>query len=101
MKIEITSDVDTLSKGEVVQQLVNCGAIELDCEKIGESRIECGCDLEIDIMHDEPEDPRINGCLSRTETFTLADIRDWFTEGDAYAWATDEDGDEILLCLAN
>ncbi len=100
MKVEITSEVETLSVKEVVDQLLGCGALEpMQGKKVGESRVEYGCDLEIDIMEDDPSDPRIDGCLSHTETFTLSDIATWFTQGDAYAWAKDEDGDDILLCF--
>ena len=102
MKVELTSECATLSVSEVVEQLKCCGALNVEPDKkIGECRVECGCDLEIDIMENEPDDPRIDGCLSHTESFTLADIKVWFDQADAYAWAKDEDGDEILLCFAN
>lgn len=98
MKVEITSDYGTLSVSEVVEQLKLCGALDIAADKkIGECRVECGCDLEIDILENEPEDPRIDGGLSHTETFTLSDVATWFTHYDAYAWAKDEDGDDILL----
>ena len=102
MKIELMDECETMSVSEVVEQLKRCGALEVKPDKkIGECRIECGCDLEVDIMENEPDDPRIDGCLSHTESFTLADIRVWFTNADTFAWAKDEDGDEILLCFAN
>ena len=100
MKVEIASNCEALSVTEVVDQLVCCGALNVgDGKRIGESRLECGCDLEIDIMENDPSDPRINGCLSHTETFSLSDIRTHFTQSDYYAWAKDENGDDILLCF--
>ena len=100
MKIELMDECETMSVSEVVEQLKRCGALEVEPDKkIGECRIEFGCDLEIDIMENEPGDPRIDGCLSHTESFTLADIREHFTQCEWYAWAKDEDGDEILLCF--
>lgn len=100
MKVELTKDVEALSVSEVVEQLIGCGAIEIGPDKrLGESRLECGCDLEIDIMENDPMDKRIDGFLSHTETFTISDIREYFTQGEWYAWAKDEDGDDILLCF--
>ena len=100
MKVEITNDCKALSVTEVVEQLICCGALEVgNGERLGESRLECGCDLEVDIMTDDPSDMRIHGCLERTETFTLGDIREHFTAADYYTWAKDEDGDDILLCF--
>lgn len=100
MKVEITNDCEALSVTEVVQQLIGCGALEVgNGERLGESRLECGCDLEIDIMTDDPSDPRIHGCLDHTESFTISDIREHFTAADYYTWAKDEDGDDILLCF--
>ena len=99
MKVEI-NNVEALSLTEVVEQLVGCGALQIEADKkLGESRLECGCDLEIDIMENDPSDPRIDGCLSYTEEFTLSDIREHFTQGEWYAWAKDEDGNDILLCF--
>lgn len=99
MKVEI-NNVEALSLTEVVQQLIGCGAIEIAPDKrLGECRLECGCDLEIDIMENDPSDPRIDGCLSHTEEFTLSDIREHFTQGEWYAWAKDEDENDILLCF--
>ena len=100
MKVEITNEVATLSVSEVVEQLRQCGALSVGPDKkIGECRIECGFDLAIDIMENEPDDPRIDGCLSYTEEFPLEDIRASFTECEWYTWAKDEDGDDILLCF--
>ena len=99
MKVEI-NNVEALSLTEVVEQLVGCGALQIAHDKkLGESRLECGCDLEIDIMENDPSDPRIDGCLSHTEEFTLSDIREHFTQGEWYTWAKDEDGNDILLCF--
>ena len=50
-------------------------------------------------MENDPSDPRIDGCLSHTEEFTLSDIREHFTQGEWYTWAKDEDGNDILLCF--
>ena len=47
MKIEIENDVQLLSPREVAEQLVN-STLALD-EYIGDVRLECGCDLEVDI----------------------------------------------------
>ncbi|MBQ6329290.1 MAG: hypothetical protein IJI35_09780 [Kiritimatiellae bacterium] len=93
MKVELSDDVQTLTIEEVVEQLKSSGALEVgDGEYIGECRLECGCDLEVDIT----------SCLvgsDRTETFTEEDIREHFTQGEWYAWAKDEDGNDILLCF--
>ena len=100
MKVEIDEDVQTMSVTEVVDSLIASGALEIaDGERIGESRVECGCDLEIDIMHDDQTDMRIHGCLSHTVTFTDEDIRAEFVNADYCVWAHDEDGDDILLCF--
>lgn len=92
MKVELTSECDTLSIAEVVEQLKDHIGV-LDGEEIGECRIECGCDLEVDVT--------IDGEVVRTETFSLADIRVWCDQYDTYAWAKDEDGNAILLCFNN
>ena len=100
MKVEILDNCEALSVTDVIHQLEGCGALDVGAdERIGESRLECGCDLDIDIMINDPSDMRIHGCLSRTVTFTLGDIRTHFTESDYYTWAKDENGDDILLCL--
>lgn len=91
------TDISTLSVKEVADQLMN-SRLERG-EKIGDVRLECGCDLEIDILIDEPSDPRLDGHLDRTETFTISDIRDDFTQGDWYAWAKDENGEDVLICF--
>jgi hypothetical protein len=87
-----------LTPREVAEQLRDCGAIELAAdEKIGEVRLEYGTDLEIDIDKVIEDDPRCSGYTDRTETFTISDIRDHFTSADYYAWARDEDGDDVVL----
>ena len=93
-------DTPVLSLREVVEQLENCGAIELAAdEKIGEVRLEYGTGLEVDIDKVIEDDPRCSGYNDRTETFTISDIRDYFTAADYYAWAKDEDGDDVLMCF--
>lgn len=100
MKVELNDNVQTMSVTEVVNALVSSGALEIDNgERLGEARLECGCDLEIDIMHDDSMDMRIHGCLSHTETFTEEDIRADFVNADYCAWAKDEDGNDVLLCF--
>lgn len=93
MKVEINEEVQTLTIAEVVEQLKTCGALEIgDGEYLGECRLECGCDLEVDVC----------SCLvggDHTETFTEQDIRDYFTNADYCVWANDEDGNDILLCF--
>lgn len=91
------TDISTLSVKEVADQLMN-SRLERD-EKIGDVRLEYGCDLDIDILVDDPSDPRLDGHLDRTETFTLSDIREDFTEGTWYTWAKDEDGEDVLVCF--
>ena len=91
------TDISTLSVKEVADQLMN-SRLERD-EMIGDVRLECGCDLDIDILVDDPSDPRLDGHIDRTETFTLSDIRDYFTQGDWYAWAKTEDGEDVLVCF--
>lgn len=101
MKVEITNDCEALSVTEVVQQLIGCGALEVgNGERLGESRLECGCDLEIDIMTDDPSDPRIHGCLDHTETFTLDDLRTYLADTAEYLiWVRDANGDDYLACF--
>lgn len=91
------TDISTLSVKEVADQLMN-SRLGRD-EKIGDVRLECGCDLDIDILVDDPSDPSLDGHIDRTETFTLSDIRDDFTQGDWYAWAKTEDGEDVLVCF--
>ena len=93
-------DTTILSLCEVAEQLRDCGAIELAAdEKIGEVRLECGTDLEIDIDKVIEDDPRCSGYTDHTETFTMSDIRDYFTAADYYAWAKDKDGNDVLMCF--
>lgn len=93
MKVEINDEVQTMTIAEVVEQLKACGALEIgDGEYLGECRLECGCDLEVDVV----------SCLvgaDHTETFTEQDIRDWFVNSDYCAWARNEDGEDILVCF--
>ena len=91
------TDISTLSVKEVADQLMN-SRLGRD-EKIGDIRLEYGCDLDIDILVDDPSDPRLDGHIDRTETFTLSDIRDEFTQSDWYAWAKTEDGEDVLICF--
>lgn len=93
-------DTAVLTPREVAEQLRDCGAIELAAdEKIGEVRLEFGTDLEIDIDKIIEDDPRCSGYTDRTETFTMSDITDYFTAADYYAWAKDEDGNDVLMCF--
>ena len=93
MKVELKDEVQTMTIAEVVDQLRSCGALEVgDGEYVGECRLECGCDLEVDI----------GSCMTggdHTETFTEQDVRDWFVNSDYCVWAQDEDGNDILLCF--
>lgn len=93
MKVELTSECATLSVSEVAEHLKACGALEIgDGEYLGECRLECGCDLEVDVC----------SCLvggDHTETFTDADIRATFVNADYCVWAKDEEGVDILLCF--
>ena len=97
---DIDQDIQTLTPQEVAKQLEGCGAIELDeDERISEVRLECGCDLEIDIEKVIEDDPRCSAYPSHTETFTLSDIREYFTEFDYYKWAKDENDEDVLACF--
>lgn len=93
MKVEINDEVQTMTIAEVVDQLRSCGALAVgDGEYVGECRLECGCDLEVDVV----------SCLvgaDHTETFTEQDIRDWFVNAEYCAWARNEDGEDILVCF--
>lgn len=93
MKVEINDEVQTMNIMEVVMELKACGALEVgDGEYVGECRLECGCDLEVDI----------GSCMTggdHTETFTEQDIRDWFVNSDYCVWARNEDGEDILVCF--
>ena len=97
-KMKITLDTDDIIDCEVmpiqavVEKLVDYGAINLDeDERIGEVRLECGCDLEVDIEK--------NGNINRYETFTTNDIRWEFNEADYCVWAKDEANNDVLLCF--
>ena len=93
MKVELKEEVQTMTIAEVVKQLRTSGALEIgDGEYLGECRLECGCDLEVDVV----------SCLfsgDHTETFTEGDIRDCFVNADYCTWAKDENGNDILLCF--
>lgn len=93
MKVELKDEVETMTIAEVVEQLRTSGALEIgDGEYLGECRLECGCDLEVDVV----------SCLfsgDHTETFTEGDIRDCFVNADYCTWAKDENGNDILLCF--
>lgn len=89
MTYELPDDVIEMTPQEVAEQLMN-GRLEPN-EKIGEVRLECGKDLEIDIEVDEEFD--------RTETFYLSDIQDEFIHGDYYTWALNEKFEDVLLCF--
>ena len=94
------SDTEVLTIREVAEQLANCGAIELEKdERIGNVELEFGTDLSIEIEKVIEDDPRCSGYTDRTETFTVSDITDYFTSADYYAWARDEDGDDVLMCF--
>lgn len=103
MKLTIdTNDVQILTLKEVAKRLFDSGAFMLDRdenEEIGEVRLECGCDLEIDIFHKIEGDPRCNGYVDHTETFTLSEIEFYFDAADYYTWAKDEDGNDVLACF--
>ena len=100
MKVELNEEVQTMTIAEVVEQLESCGALSLeDGERVKDSRLECGCDLEVDIEMEVEDDPRCSGYDTRTETFTEEDIRDYFTNADYCVWAQDEEGVDILLCF--
>ena len=89
--------VETLTPKEVAEQLMN-SRLEGD-EKIGEVRLECGCDLEIDVWRDIKDDPRCSGYYLYTETFALGDIRAEIGAADYYCWAKDDDGNDVLACF--
>lgn len=100
MKIEFTeNDITILSTLEVAQQLACGGAFEIAAdEKMGEVEFEDG-ELVIEILHNDPQDCRIDGYLKRREEFTISDIRKHFVADDYYRWGKDEDGDDILVCF--
>lgn len=89
--------VQTLTPKEVAEQLMN-SRLERD-EKIGDVRLECGCDLEVDVMRVVEDDPRCSDYHLYTETFTLGDIRDEFEAADYYCWAKDDEGNDVLACF--
>lgn len=96
MKYDL-GDIYTMTPQEVADQLMN-GWLE-DDERICDVRLECGCDLEVDIEKVVKDDPRCSGYYDHSETFTIDDIREQFVQGDYYIWAKDEDGDDVLLCF--
>ena len=100
MKVELKDDVQALSVAEVVEQLKSCGALNLeDGERVKDARLECGCDLEVDIEQVIEDDPRCSGYDTRTETFSEADIMSYFVNAEYVFWAKDEDGVDVLLCF--
>jgi hypothetical protein len=97
---ETLLDYSVMTPREVAEQLENCGAIQLEAdERIGEVRLECGTDLEIDIEKVIEDDPRCSGYVDHTETFDKSDIEYHFEAADYYVWAKDEDGNDVLLCF--
>lgn len=99
MTVTLCDDVSALTVREVVEQLMSCGDIELeDYERVIDTRLECGCDLEVDIECNA-DDVRIDGRY--TITRTLEDIRAAFTAADYYTWAVNEDGEDVLLCFGD
>lgn len=98
MKLELNSnDIQLLSLKEVAEQLMN-GKLD-NGERIGEVRLECGVDLEIDIEVVVEDDPRCSSYHEYTETYTLGDIRSEFEAADYYCWAKDENGNDVLACF--
>ena len=93
--------VDLLLPMEVAERLMACEALTLDAsERIGEMRVECGVDLEIDIHVSDQSDPRIDGHLDHTETYTLDDLRTHIGDmADYMIWVRDEDGCDYLACF--
>ena len=90
---DIDQDIQTLTPQEVAEQLKGCGAIELDeGEAICNVTLEYGCDLEITIVDEDTNE-------DYTETFTLCDIREYFTEFEYYKWAKDENDKDVLACF--
>lgn len=88
LKFNSIEDIQTYTPQEAADMLVDCGYLELDeDERITDVRLECGCDLEIDI-NDE-----------RTETFTTPDLADAFTVADFITWAKDENDNDVLVCI--
>lgn len=82
---------EVLTPMEVAEQLVWCGAIELEPkEHIVSATLECGCDLEVTIQTLLDE---------RVECFSEWDIKQAFSEADWVVWADDENGNDVLLCF--
>lgn len=97
---ETLRDYSVMTPREVAEQLEYCGAIQLEAdERIGEVRLECGTDLEIDIEKVIEDDPRCSGYVDHTETFLTSDIQYEFTNSDYCAWVKDEDGNDVLMCF--
>ena len=103
MTITIPScdDINLLSPKDVAERLATCGALTLDDgERTGEMRVEYGVDLEIDIHVSDPSDPRIDGHLDHTETYTLDDLRTYLADTAEYLiWVKDANGDDYLACF--
>lgn len=97
---ETMRDFYVMTLQEVAERLVNCGAIELQAdERIGEVRLECGTDLDIDIEKVIEDDPRCSSYVDHTETFDIGDIKHHLEAADYCAWVHDEDGDDCLMCF--
>lgn len=97
---ETLDNYSIMTPYEVAEQLVNCGAIQLEAdERIGEVRLEYGTDLYIDIEKVIEDDPRCSGYVDHTETFFASDIQHEFTNADYCAWMKDEDGNDVLMCF--
>ena len=93
LKFSDYDEIHTMTPKEVAEQLVNCGAIDLDeNESICNVSLECGTDLEITIVDEDTNE-------DYTATFTLEDIRSEFTECEYYCWAKDENGNDVLACF--
>ena len=98
--IQLCDEPTTLTLREVAEQLANCGAIQLvDDEIIGDVRLEFEADLEVEIDKVVDGDPRCREYNERSETWTLGDIRCYFTMADFYAWGKDENGEYCLYCF--
>ncbi len=96
VKLEIEEDkVQVLTKIEVAEQMMN-SRLSAD-EKMGDVRLEFGCELEVDVLVHDPSDLRRDGTLSHTETFSIYDIREEFCHCDSYVWGLDEHGEDVLI----
>lgn len=93
LKFSDYDNIELLTINEVAEQLKACGAIDLDeNESICDVSLEFGTDLEITIVDEDTNKDYI-------ETFTLEDIREYFTESEYYAWVKNEADEDILACF--